>query len=178
MSMPAAINSWLARLGWPGIVGLGMLIAVTGFYLSALTPQQTHLAQLRQQLADQREEERHPQQPVRTPGDVLGAFYDNFPASTRLPAVLGVIFEAAKDQSLSLDQGEYRVATTHVGKLIQYQVTLPVRGSYPQIRRFVDESLAKEPALSLQSIHFERQKIDDPAVQAKVKMTMFLGEEK
>ena len=174
--MHATLNAWLARLGWPGIVGIGLLIGIAGFYLSAFGPQQTHLAELRQELSDLREQAAHPREAARSPADLLGAFYGNFPETTRLPTVLGVIFDAAKNQSLSLDEGEYRVATSRVGKLIQYQLTLPVRGSYPQIRKFVDEAMTKEPALSLQSIHFERQKIEDPAINAKIKMVMFLGE--
>jgi hypothetical protein len=174
--MQATLNGWLGRLGWPGVVGVGLLVAIAGFYLSVLTPEREHLADLRHELADLRQQAAHPQEVPRSPTDLLGAFYENFPGSTRLPAVLGVIFEAAKNQQLELDEGEYRVATSRVGRLVQYQLTLPVHGTYPQIRRFVDEAMAKEPALSLQSIHFERQKIEDPTVQAKVKMVMFLGE--
>jgi Tfp pilus assembly protein PilO len=176
--MRANLNGWLVLLGWQGIVGLGLLIGVAGFYISVVGPQQAKLAELHQEIAELRAEAAHPQEEQRNPTEVLGAFYENFPGSTRLPAALAVVFEAAKAQGLALDQGEYKVATSHVGRLVQYQITLPVRGSYPQIRRFIDAAMARQPALSLQSIHFERQKVEDPGVQAKIKLVMFLGEER
>jgi hypothetical protein len=176
--MRATLNGSLARLGWQGIVGVGVLIAIAGFYLSVFGPEQAKLADLRHEIADLREQAAHPQEVQRSPTELLGAFYENFPEATRLPAALGVIFEAAKGEGLALDQGEYRVATTRAGKLVQYQLTLPVRGTYPQIRRFIDAAMSKQPALSLQSIHFERQKVEDSAVEAKIRLVMFLGEER
>ena len=176
--MHATLNGWLARLGWQGVVGIGLLIAAGGFYLSVFAPQEVQLAGLRHEIADLRDEAAHPREVQHSPTELLGAFYDNFPEATRLPAALGVIFEAARGQGLTLDQGEYRVATTRAGKLVQYQLTLPVRGTYPQIRRFIDTAMAGQPALSLQSIHFERQKVEDPAVEAKIRLVMFLGEER
>ena len=58
---------------------------------------------------------------------------------------------------------------------MRYQFTLPVRGTYPQIRKFVDGALADVPALSLDSIQFERRKIGDATVDAKLKLVVFLG---
>jgi hypothetical protein len=172
------INQAMARLGWHGVVGAALLIAAAGFYVTNVGPEQARLAGLQEELVQLRERSAHvADDSYRSPADMLAAFYGYFPPSTRLPAVLGGIFDAAKGQSLALDQGEYRVATTRVGKLVQYQITLPVRGSYPQIRKFVDAALAKEPGLSLESVHFERQKIEDPGLDAKLKFVMYLGAE-
>jgi Tfp pilus assembly protein PilO len=173
------INEAVARLGWPGIIGTALLVGAAGFYLTSLAPEQARLANLKDELAQLRERALHPRdETYRSPAEMLSAFYQYFPPSTRLPAVLAGIFDAAKQQSLALEQGEYRVATTRVGKLIQYQITLPVRGSYPQIRKFVDAALGGEPGLSLESVHFERQKIEEPMIEAKIKLIMYLGEER
>jgi hypothetical protein len=52
---------------------------------------------------------------------------------------------------------------------------LPVRGTYPQIRKFVDGAMAEVSTLSLNSIQFDRQKVGDPMVDATVKLTVYLG---
>jgi hypothetical protein len=62
-----------------------------------------------------------------------------------------------------------------VGRVMRYQVTLPVRGTYPQIRKFVDGALAQVPALSLDGIQFERRNIGDATVDAKIKFVVYLG---
>jgi len=171
------VESAQARLGWPGGAALALLAAAAVFYAVGLGPEQARLAALKREVAQLRESATRPQEPARTPAEMLGAFTGFFPASSRLPIILGTLFDAARAQSLSLEQGEYRVSTAHVGKLVQYQITLPVRGTYPQIRRFIDTALANSLALSLDSIHFERQKIESATVEAKVRLIAYLGGE-
>jgi hypothetical protein len=173
--MESNLNGRLVRLGWPGIVGLGLLIGVASFYVSALSPQQARLGEVREELARLRHAiaSAHP---AEVPRDPRSAFYDNLPAPRRLPAVLSEVFEAAGNQSLVLKRGEYRLVPSRAGRVLQYQLTLPVRGTYPQIRRFLVEAMRKNPALSLQSIRFERQKIDDLNIEAKIRLVIFMAE--
>jgi hypothetical protein len=174
--MKSTLNRRLEHLGWPGIVGLGLVIAVAGFYISVLGPQQTHLDEVRDELARARHDIASSDAPE-TPHDPRSAFYESLPVPRRLPAVLRDVFEAAGNQSLALKHGEYRLAPSHSGKVLQYQVTLPVRGTYPQIRRFLVEAMRKNRALSLQSIRFEREKIDDLNVEAKIRLDIFVAEQ-
>jgi hypothetical protein len=53
--------------------------------------------------------------------------------------------------------------------------TLPVRGTYPQIRHYIKEALAAVPTLSLAGIRFDRESIDDPMINARVKWVVYLG---
>ena len=85
------------------------------------------------------------------------------------------MFRAAKRQSLALERGEYRVSRPPGSSMLHYQLSFPVRGSYPQMRRFIDATLAQTPALSLESVHFERQKIGEPLLDAKITLAVHLG---
>jgi hypothetical protein len=89
--------------------------------------------------------------------------------------LLAKIYGAAERQSLKLEQGEYRAVADNVSKLTHYQVMLPVKGTYPQVRKFVASALTEVPNLSLESIQFERQKVSDTIVDAKIKMVLYLG---
>ena len=160
------------------MLGLGLLLLVCGFNFSTLRSEQSRLDDLRQQIAKAREQHAASADDAKgpaTPADKLAAFYGFFPRPGDLPDLMGKVFAAAKGQALQLEHGEYRVLTDNAGGLTQFQITLPVRGTYPQIRRFVDGAMAEVPTLSLDSIQFDRQKVGDPIVDANVKLAVYLG---
>jgi len=163
-------------LGWPGMLGLALLACSGGFYISTLAPQQLRIEDLRQEHLQLRQRAKRPANDApQSPTEKLAAFYGYFPPSQILPDLLEKIYDAAKQQSLVLEHGEYRALKDSVGNLMRYQFTLPVRGTYPQIRKFVDGALGGVPALALDSIQFERRKIGDATVDAKLKLVVFVG---
>jgi Tfp pilus assembly protein PilO len=167
---------WSGGIGWPGMAGIALLVAAGAFYVATLLPQQARLQELRSQSHRQRQAAQRPESeaPI-APAQKLAAFYGLFPAHEALPDLLEAVYGAARKQALVLEQGEYRPIKDTLGDLVRYQVTLPVRGTYPQIRKFVDGALAGVRTLSLESIQFERQKVGDPAVEAKVRFVVYLG---
>ena len=60
------------------------------------------------------------------------------------------------------------------GPLTAYHVTLPVRGSYPQLRQFVGRVLQDMPTTSLDALRFERKKAADAQLEAQVRLTIYL----
>jgi len=163
------------RLGWQGVVGVGLLAFVAAFYFSAFRPEQMRLSELRFEVAKlsdarARASAREPVSIV----DKLDAFYRDFPPSGHVSDSLKKIFAAADEQAITLEQGEYRAVRDSVGRLSHYRVILPLKGTYPQIRKFVASALAQVHSLSLESIQFERQKVGDPSVEAKVKLVMYM----
>jgi hypothetical protein len=158
-------------------VGVGLLVLAGAFYFSTLRPEKTRLAGLQQEAAQTRQQAgRAEAEGPRTPAEKIAAFYAFFPPPERLPDALEKIFGAAAPQSLVLEHGEYRVVKDSSDRLLQYQVTFPVKGTYPQIRKFVAAALAEVPALALDSVQFERKKVGDAAVDAKVKFVVYLGQ--
>jgi Tfp pilus assembly protein PilO len=173
------LNLYVAKLalllGAPGIVGIGLLVFLAAFYFSALRPEQARLGELRQELAQAQQRKTQTVARPQSSTEKLASFYAAFPGNEELPDLLGKIFASAKRQGLRLEQGEYRVVGGAGSALAQFQITLPVRGTYPQIRKFVDGALEDVPTLSLDSIHFERQKVADTTVEAKVRLAVYLG---
>lgn len=174
--MRALIARAGARLGRAGSIGLALLVLAGGFYAGTLYPEQRRLVALQREVAELRQLATRPAHDERrSAANDLAAFYAFFPVPDELPEILDTVFRAAKRQSLVLERGEYRVTRPAAGGMFQYQLTLPVRGSYPQIRKFVDGALAELPALSLESVQFERQKIGESAVDAKITLAVHLG---
>jgi hypothetical protein len=164
-------------VGRSGILGLGLLAFIGGFYFSAFRPEQMRLEELRIQVSKLEDSRaRAAREEPKTPSDKLNAFYGSLPPSNHIADLLKKVYGAADRQALKLEQGEYRAVRGNASRLTDYQVILPVKGTYPQVRKFVAAALAEVPNLSLDSIQFQRQKVGDPMVDAKVKLVLYLGQ--
>lgn len=170
-----------ARLSREGVIGLVLLTLCLGFYLAALRPTQDRLDQLNTNIVALREKAQSTASSLRAhreiPAEQLVTYYRFFPSQTSAPVWLGKIYKAAREQNIQLEQGEYRANRDKDGKLARYRITLPVKGTYLQVRRFVASVLTDVPIASLDQISFERQKIGDEALDAKIRLTLYLGQE-
>jgi len=169
----ARLYRLLRRLGAPGIVGLGVLVACAGFWVSALAPAQEELAA--QRLAAERLRSRVPYRPVSTSGraDDMRRFHGLFPPAERLTDQLQQVHRLARATGLELAQGEYRLERPPQG-LWAYRVTLPVRGTYPQLRGFVGALLADMRTASIEGLRFERKKAAEAQLDAQLRITLYL----
>lgn len=99
---------------------------------------------------------------------------------TRLAALedqrehLKALFKEAANAGITLAQGDYRQRPEADCNCFALQVTLPIRGTYPQIRSFVDAILERLPALSLDEISFRRDNVKALAVDARLRLTLYL----
>lgn len=170
----------LTRLGWIGTAGLGLLVMCLAFYLSALRPTQARLDQLHTNVTSLHDRIQDPAGAMRanrdTPAQQLVAYYQSFPAQESTPDWLDKIYKAARNQNIPLEQGEYRANRDNTGKLVRYQVTLPVKGTYLQLRQFLAAVLTDIPIAALDHISFERQKIGDEVIEAKIRLTLYLDQ--
>lgn len=87
---------------------------------------------------------------------------------------LKTLFREAAEAGVTLSQGDYHTQADTDCACQQLQVILPIRGTYPQIRAFVDAALEKIPSLSLDEISFRRDSVKTPAVEARLRLTLFL----
>lgn len=111
------------------------------------------------------------------PVDQLGQFYGFFPEQSAIAEKMAKLYEAAAQQNLNLEQGEYRLVSVRDSKLVRYDIVLPIKGGYLQLRKFVAQVLTDVPNLSLDAITFNRQKIEDSSIDAQLNMTIYLRRE-
>ena len=177
----AMLKRRLARLSREAAFGLGLLAISLAFYLSALLPAQAKLDQLRTNMVSLQVKLQNTAKTMRanqdTPAEQLVVYYKFFPEQSTTPVWLGKIYKAARDQNIQLEQGEYRAVREKAGKLVRYQIALPVKGTYLQLRKFLAAVLTEIPIASLDHISFERQKIGDEVIEAKIKLTLYLDRE-
>jgi hypothetical protein len=169
----------LARaLGWPAALAIGLLAFEAAFYLSAVAPVLAEQASLRSQvLASGHVSAESPAhaKPAADPRSELAEFYAALAQPENAPDLLRRLHRVAREQGLMLDQAEYRPVADPEGKLTRYQIVLPAKGTYPEVRRFLVQASGDLPGLAVDSINFQRQKIGDPVVDAQIKLTLFLG---
>ncbi len=175
-----AAKNWLLHTGWMGGTGLSLLIFSATFYFSAVVPDHVRIAELQQETASlrQRAQMTLAQGGISTTQNTesqLNTFYQFFPTVDTKNSGLAKIYSAAEHQSLVLETGEYRYIPDPNSKLSRYLVTLPIKGSYLQIRNFVNEILAEVPSASVDDINFKRENISSPVLEARIKLTLFLG---
>lgn len=173
-----ARRRWLRQFGWPGMVGIGLLVMCGAMYFSAIQPTQASLEEARRNAISMQERVKlaanglnHSQL---TPVEQLAEFYRVFPDEKNLQPWLEKIFIVAQGSGVRLDQGEYKVTRDRVGKLMRFQVTLPIRSEYPQIRKFLSSLRSEIPIIAVEHLEFERQKIGESVVEAKIILALYL----
>ncbi len=169
-------------LGWPGMVGIGLLTACIAFYFSTIREAQERLASVRVgalALQDQVRLAAHGQNTEqRTPEEQVAQFFRMFPRDKDLPQCMEKIFASAQSQGIGLEKGEYKVTQDKEGGLVRFQMTFPIKGDYPRIRKYLTSLTSDMPTLSLQQVKFKRQKVGDPTVEADINLVLFLLEQK
>lgn len=167
---------WLNVLGWPGVAALGMLVVLPAFYLSAIRPLQLHVDEVRGSVSAQfKEDPGVPDHGRRySAEEQLAEYYRFFPPARSAPQWLEKLVALAESRGLRLDQGEYQAAPDKVGRLMRFQMTLPLKGEYPQIRKFLAALPSELPVVALEQVEFERQSIADPEVEARLRLVLYL----
>jgi Tfp pilus assembly protein PilO len=170
--MKQRLLAFLERLRGAGVLGLGVLCACIAFYFSAVAPTQQRLAALRMA------QEQVRAAPGASPSAAdraleLDRFYAQFPPLPELGEQLERIHRLARASGVDLTKGEYRLERANVG-LWPYRMTLPVRGSYAQMRDFVAAVLKEMPAVSVDALRFERKKASETRLEAQLRFTLYL----
>jgi len=169
----------LRRLGLPGLGGtllLGFAVAWTAFaVLPGLDARERARAGVARAEARVAALQRGELAVVRPPSRLLQEFYAGLPAQLAATTDIDRLFAAAEAERLSLARGEYSLVVERDTELARYQILLPVRGQYPQLRRFLAGALAAVPALGLEDVDLQRKQVSETELEGRVRMTLYLS---
>jgi hypothetical protein len=165
-------------LGWQGILGVLLLVAAYLFNMALLAPTEQRVAGLRTKLSTltqgMKSQARAQEAEQQSPSVMLEKFYAFFISNQSVTDKLAEIFSLAEANGLELRQGEYKLKSEKSVRLVQYQIAIPARGGYLQIRTFISQVLKKIPTASLDQIRFERKRAGDANVEAEIKFTLYM----
>lgn len=165
------------RTGLTGAIGATLMAVTAAYYWSVIRPLHADAQRLAEEVANASEYRRGEDvQGSRqlASEDRVRAFYDFFPPSKEGPSWIAKIYAAADAENLVLSRGEYRRVAVKEEEPAQLQISLPIKGSYTQVRRFLTRALANIPVLALDEINFQRQAAGGTQLEAEIRFTLFL----
>jgi hypothetical protein len=169
-------GGWLPRAAWtisrtgrPGLLGIALLVAAGVFLLSTHLRVAGEVAAMRADLAAAQAKASTVAVEVAQPAPGLR----DLPARAETPAILRQVFARATQAHLAVDTASYEVTTKQGSGVVRTQIAFPVTGPYPQVRSFIDTTLATMPAVAISELVLERKSIADGNVVAQIRMTVF-----
>lgn len=174
------MNAALARikrdLGLVGIAALALLVLTALFHLAAIKPLESRLQRLDDEL-NRLPVRATPDGFKRVNSDVreerIAAFYSYFDRREHVDDWLAKLYAVATAAGLELKSGDYRLSESQQ-RIERYQISLPVTGSYTQIRAFLEAALAEIPVLSLDHAGFRRKAANEGRIEAEIVLTVHL----
>lgn len=170
------------RLGWQGIALVAVLLTTVYLLVAGLLPLQNELMQLRQNVETQEatfslnpQPQRQPvSSPEQTLAQELAEFDTRFPDIQRLPDELGVLFRLAEGHGLQVVKGEYSLTEKRQGNLRRFEASVPVNGSYQEVKALVLDILDALPNVALAELGFERGEAVEAEIKTRLRLVFFI----
>lgn len=175
----------LERLGNLGKIGMGLMLAAGIYYFLVVMPQATELQQLKDRavmLQAQAVAKNNPSEGgdaeagKKMSGDqALQVFYDFFPQVDSSPFWIRELVRIAKKQGVELSSSEYRLINEKDARLARYEMVLPVRGKYSQIRAFIADALEAVPAMAISAIAMKRENTSMDKLEVRLEINLYMN---
>lgn len=175
MNAMALLRNLRHELGTLGIVSLTMVAASILFLFFVLKPLEARDRALEEQVtsSSERAQSQAVRAPASTPAAKVAAFHEFLKSGKQTTDWLERLYSAAQRAGVEMHSAEYRMQSTGT-RIQRYEIKLPLRARYAQIRAFVDAALADIPMLSLDDIRFKRERAADSVVEADLRLTLHL----
>lgn len=166
------------RLGWfrmelgaAGWLGIALLVAASAFTFLVVKPLQERNAALAARAAELagRAAGERPASAAGQVASVYGFLQKDEQATDWLAKLHGI----GTASGVQLRSAAYK-AQPAAGRLVRYEIVLPVAGSYPQIRDFLKRSLAEIPVLSVDQLTLKREERTGATVHAELRLTLHM----
>ncbi len=163
-------------VGRVGVIGVALIVFSVVCFVSANSTLHQQLVDLRSNLADSQRDQlaRHRAGTDVTPANQLQSFVKKLPARAELPAITQQVVAQAATAGLALERGSYDFTVTHGGQIVRARLSFPVEGSYPNVRRFIDGTLASIPGAAVDGLRLERKNIGSDDIAAEIRFAIFL----
>lgn len=164
-----------AGLGAALLSGLALVLGV-----ASVLPQWQAVRELRATEADasvqvQRMQRGELKIAVKPEQQALDTLRQQLPGQPEASELIERLYRLASAERISLARGEYALGVDPKTQLARYQIVLPLRGSYPQIRGFLQALLGQLPTLVLEDLELQRKRIGDSELNGRLRMTLYLS---
>jgi len=108
-----------------------------------------------------------------TPNEKLAAVYQYLAKPEAATDWLAKLYAIGRATGVELQSASYKTQGA-AGRLERYEMTIPLTGSYTQMRDFLKRALAEIPVLSLDQISLKRENRREGTVQAELHLTLHM----
>lgn len=169
---------WLTqarRLGWPAGIGVLLLAAAGAIAWIAAPLSRRDLADEETRLASWRAQRLHDAQPGAGPGRTSAqGFRDVFPDAAQRHGRAQALLDIAQRHDLRLERVEMRMVAEPRLRMSRYTVLMPLAGSYAGVRGFVEQALAGDAAVSLDSLRIEQRNVPDGLLRVELQFSLWM----
>ena len=168
----------LPWLGPPGIVGIALLVGGAVFAAVALQPLEGRHAVLREQSRNAANTKGHADRSlirVAAADGRLASFYAFFRRDDLVTDHLAKLYGVAGQAGVEPRIADYRLVEPRSGRLAEYSISMPVTGTYSQVRTFIERALDEIPVLVLDHASVRRKRVAEPQVEADIRFTVFIA---
>jgi hypothetical protein len=161
---------WLigrSYIGWPGAAAVCLILLAASAQYFLLRPLQGSY-------------DTGPATPAR-PVDTQGSqdtqqnhTHGHLQDTARVPRQLERLGRIAAAHGIALAHAEYHLLDANENGMRRYHVTLPVAAPYSTIRAFIGDVFEQMPTAALEQLAFERKNYNDAAVEAQIRLTVFV----
>lgn len=180
-------NKFLAFLFWHGyrharfigifgVSGLIILLITACIYFLVVIPHVREVAQLKLTVNKINQESSilSVSNEALSPPMELANFYKLFPKNDSVTDAMSKLFVAASQSGVILDHGEYRLVDELDSRLHRYDLVLPVRGRYLELRRFISLARKENTNLAVLGLSFGRSTITETVLDAQLHLALYL----
>ena len=157
------------ELGPAGLAGLALLGLAALFAFLVLEPLQAENVSLEARVARAGRAAAPPDTAAHKVAEVYRFLEKKEEATDWLAKLHGI----GAATGVQVKSASYRSQSTE-GRIVRYELTLPLAGSYPQIRDFLKRALAEIPVMSVDQLTLRRESRDQAGVHAELRLTLHM----
>ena len=156
------------RIGFAGIAAIGLLAAALLFSSFVTRPLESRNSLLVETSA------RHGRKAdTALPGEKVAAVHDYLRKDESTTDWLAKLHGIGAATGLQLRSASYKTLPAE-GRIVRYEIVLPVSGSYGQIRDFLKRARTEIPVMSVDQLTLKRDERRGNAIQAEMRLTLHM----
>ena len=174
----------VARLGSMGKIGIGLFVVSGIFFLGAVLPAMNELKVLEERAETLQAEAKQRLLSGETPAvekkltndQALQAFYEFFPSFDSSPYWVRELVRVAQRQNVEINSSDFKLTFERDWRLSRYEIIMPVRGRYSQIRGFMAEALEAVPNMAITGFIIKRDNVQSTQLDMRLEISLYLNE--
>jgi Tfp pilus assembly protein PilO len=112
--------------------------------------------------------------PAASGNEKLAAVYQYLAKPEATTDWLAKLYAIGRATGVELQSANYKTQSAPAGRLERYEITIPLTGSYTQMREFLKRALAEIPVLSLDQVTLKRENRREGMLQAELRLTLHM----